>query len=129
MLELVREHTASRTRAPVHVNDDDGWGLDKPHQALWDAVRHLFPPEAMVDQVDHGCLLISWPLRSLRGSTHFAAPIVIRVASGLLLALWTCGRMERREIASLQVETVKQALSAYDPYSRMPTCGVIELGD
>jgi len=130
MLELVRESTASR--APVHPTsvhvDDHAWGLDEPLQAIWGAIRHLFPAHAMVNQVDHGCLLVSWSLRARRRGTHFAAPIIIRVDSGLLLALWTCDAEEREQIADIQVETVSDALAGYDPHSRVPTCGVIVLG-
>ena len=129
MLELVREHTAARTLARPE-REDEAWRLDEPHRAVWDAIRHLFPTHAMANQVDHGCLLVSWTLRDgRRACTHFAAPVMIRIGPGLLLALWTCGREERREIAALQAETVRDALAGYDPHSRIPTCGVIQLGD
>ena len=129
MLELVREHTAARALAKAE-REDEASRLDEPHRAVWDAIGHLFPAHAMANQVDHGCLLVSWSLRDgRRACTHFAAPIIIRIGPGLMLALWTCGREERREIAALQAETVREALTGYDPHSRVPTCGVIQLGD
>ena len=129
MLELVREHTTARTLAR-HERDDIARRLDEPHGAVWDAIRHLFPAHAMVDQVDHGCLLVSWSLRDgRRACTHFAAPVMVRIGPGLMLALWTCADGERGEIAALQAEAVREALAGYDPHSRIPTCGVILLGE
>jgi len=129
MLELVREHTQARTIAR-HVHVDEAWDLDEPHRAVWEAIRRLFPAHAMVDQVDHGCLLVSWTLRDgRRACTQFAAPVMVRLGAGLLLALWTCGAEARGEIAQAQVDPVREALAGYDPHSRIPTCGVIHLGD
>jgi len=129
MLELVREHTQARTIAR-HVHVDEAWDLDEPHRAVWEAIRRLFPAHAMVDQVDHGCLLVSWTLREgRRGGAQFAAPVMIRIGAGLLLALWTCEGVLRREIAAQQAEVVGEALACYDPHSRIPSCGVILLGD
>jgi hypothetical protein len=83
-----------------------------------------------VDQADHGCMVVSWKLREpMRKGTHFAAPVMIRIEPGLLLALWTCDGESRRDIAQLQVETVRNALATYEPRSRVPSCGVILLGE
>jgi hypothetical protein len=104
--------------------------LDEPHAAVWDAVRHLFPAHADVTQANHGCMVITWLVRDpQRRSTHYAAPLIIRIEPGLLLALWTCGATERRAIAGLQEETVREAIAQYDPHSRIPTCDMIVLGD
>jgi hypothetical protein len=84
----------------------------------------------MVNQVDHDLLLVSWSLRDGRHAcSHFSAPVLIRIGSGLLVALGTCERQERRRIAALQLETVQEALFDYDAHSRVPTCGVITLGE
>lgn len=126
MLELVRSHTSPRIARYEAARDD----LDEAHDAVWQAVRHLFPSNAMVDQVDYGCLLVSWALGGRRrGTAHFAAPIMIRIEPNLLLALWTCGAEGRREIAAMQVPVVEQALESYDPHSRVPRCGVVILGE
>jgi hypothetical protein len=125
MLELVRprtEHHAARY--------DEAWEFDDPHRAVWFAIRHLFPSHAQATQTDHDCLMVTWTLRDgRRNCTHFAAPVVIRIEANLLLALWTCSEEERDAIANAQAETVREALYAYDPHSRVPTCGVIMLGD
>lgn len=126
MLELVRSHLSPRIARPDPARED----LDEAHDAVWQAVRHLFPEHAMVDQVDYGCLLVSWALRGpRRGASHFAAPVMIRIEPNLLLALWTCDAQSRRDIASLQAPLVEEALAAYDPFSRVPRCGVVVLGD
>ncbi len=104
--------------------------LDEPHLAIWNAIAHLFPAHAMVDQVDYGWLLVSWELPPGRGaSAHFAAPVMLRIEPGLLLALWTCEPHERDEIAREQEGAVRVRLDEYDPNSRLPSCGVIVLGE
>jgi hypothetical protein len=107
--------------------------LDEPQQAVWQAIRHLFPADAMVDQTDYGYMLVSWPLEGRqqggRRGSHFAAPIVIRLEPGLMLALWTCDPAERDAIAREQEPVVRQHLTGYDAHARVPTCGVIVLGE
>lgn len=126
MPELAR----TRVEHAILRNDDDLWDLDEPHRAVWSAVRHLFPTHAFVTQTDAGYMMVTWTMRDgRRNCTHFAAPLVIRMEPGLLLALWTCEEEDRIEIACAQAETVRQALYDYDPHSRVPTCGVIVLGD
>jgi hypothetical protein len=71
----------ARARArprPVPARDAGASELDEPHRAIWRAIRHLFPAQAMVDQTDYGCMVVSWPLRSGRrggrAAVHFARP-------------------------------------------------------
>lgn len=126
MLDLVRAQNQARLARFEPAWED----LDDAHAAVWEAIRHLFPTRAMVDQTDYGCLVISWPVREARRvSSHFAAPVIIRIEPGLLLALWTCDGESRRDIANLQVHRVEEGLEAYDPFSRVPRCGVIVLGE
>lgn len=125
MQDLVRTRTARRVGRDSATGD-----LDDPHLAVWQAVRYLFPLHAVATQTDHGCMLVSWTLRDgRRACAHWAAPVIIRIESGLLLALWTCDPEDRIAIAALQAETVREALYRYDPHSRVPTCGVIVLGE
>lgn len=129
MLELARSPTPSQSHLPA-PSGDESCALDEAHAAVWQAIRHLFPREAMVDQADYGCLLVSWQMRGARrGSRHFAAPIIIRIEQGLLLALWTCDEGCRGEIAGLLAADVAEALQDYDPRSRVPRCGVVLLGE
>lgn len=126
MLELVRSLTPPRIarREPAWTD------LDEAHEAIWQAVAHLFPANAMVDQADYGCLLVSWPLRGARRpATRFATPVVIRIEPGLLLALWNSDGETRRDIALAQVPIVEEALESHDPFSRIARCGVIVLGE
>lgn len=126
------ETSTARLRAefpPPLDADDASPGLDDAHLAVWDAVRHLFPAHAMVDQTGHGYLLVSWTMPGRRpGATYYAAPVILRIDAGLLLALWTTGPVERKAIARLQERTVRQALADHEPSSRVPTLGVVELG-
>jgi hypothetical protein len=124
MLELVRSNAPRYSPRYEPAWDD----LDEAHAAVWDAIRPLFPPQAMADQTDYGVLVVSWQIRGRR-SSHFAAPVIVRIDPGLLVALWTCDEESRREIAMLQVDAVREALDGYDPHSRIPTCGVVQLGE
>ena len=127
MLETVRERAA-----PYRLlRDEPEWQvLDEPHAAIWEAVRQLFPRHALVTQTDYGYMMVSWSLEGRRpGSRHMAAPVIIRIRPGLLLALWTCDPEARDAIAREQEATLREALAGYNPHSRVPTCGVIELGD
>jgi len=103
--------------------------LDEAHLAVWQAIRHLFPPRATVTQTDYGRLMVSWKIDALLG-THFAAPVLIRIEPGLLLVLWTCDDIEERDAIAEGLEQVVAAhLAGYDPASRIPTCDVIALGE
>jgi len=104
--------------------------MDAADAAVWDAIRHLFPPHAMVDQTDDGGMVISWTLHETRGrSARFAAPLLIRIEPALLLALWTPDLIERKTIARLQARVVRRELTGYDPLARIPTARVIVLGE
>jgi hypothetical protein len=105
-------------------------GLDAAHAAVWDAISHLFPPHAMVNQTDEGYLVISWTLPGALGRcARFAAPLMIRIEPALLLALWTTDVIERKAIARLQARVVRRELTEYDPLARIPTARVIVLGE
>jgi hypothetical protein len=103
--------------------------LDEAHLAVWEAIRHLFPSRAIVNQTDDGWLMVTWAIEGLLAS-HFAAPVMIRIQPGLLLALWTCDDADDRDAIARSLELVVAAhLAGYDPASRIPTCGVIVLGE
>ena len=112
----------------LRFREPDTSALDEAHLAVWDAVRHLFPAHAIVCQTDHGRLMVTWAIEGLT-STHFAAPVLMRIEPGLLLALWTC-EPDERELITMEFEPVVRAqLANHDPQSRVPTCGVIVLGN
>jgi len=105
------------------------WDLDEPHAAMWQALRNFFPSHAIPTQTDCGYMMVSWKLHDSFPSSSWAAPIMIRIRPGLLLALWTCDPEARIDIACAEAESVHEALYDYDPHSRVSTCDVIELGD
>ena len=125
MQDLVRSRIAHRAGRPTFA-----WDMDDPHAAVWGAIRLLFPLHACATPTGYGGFVVSWTLRDGRlACTQWAAPVMIRIEPGLLLALWTSEPDDRRAIAALQAETVRDALAGYDPHSRVPSCGVIVLGD
>ena len=119
-----------RTRSEhLAAREDDAVHLEAPHLAVWHAIRNLFPPHAMVSQTDYGCMLVSWTLRDgRRACTQFAAPIMIRLRSELMLALWTSDPKDREAIAHAQADVVREALAGYDPHTHKPTSEENELG-
>ncbi len=125
MQDLVRSRTAHRVERHTLA-----WDLDDPHAAVWQAIRHLFPLHASATPTGYGGMVVSWTLRDGRlACTQWAAPVIIRIEPGLLLALWASGPEDRIAIAALQTDTVRDALYDYDPPSRVPRCGVIVLGE
>ena len=125
MQDLVRSRIAHRAERNAFA-----WDAGDPHAAVWQAIRPLFPLHACATPTGYGAMVVSWTLRDGRlACTQWAAPVIIRIEPGLLLALWTSEPDDRMAIAALQVETVREALYGYDPHSRVPSCGVIVLGD
>jgi hypothetical protein len=103
--------------------------LDPVHQSQWEAIRSLFPNHAMADQPEAGLLLVTWTIRGRRRALHYAAPVMLKIDSGLLLALWASDEEERAQIAGAQRDTVEAALANYDPASRVVTMPMIVLGE
>ena len=128
MLETIAARLRLSIPAALEI-DDAPPTLDEAHLAVWEAIRHLFPAHAMVDQTGHGYLLVAWTIAGRRpGSHHYAAPVILHIDAGLLLALWTTGPIERKAIARLQERTVRAALEDYEATSRVHSIGVVELG-
>jgi len=126
MLELARERIEARRAS----REDNETSMDEPHAAIWQAVRHLFPRSAVVTQTDHDCMMITWLLeRDFDSCARFAAPVMIRLLPGLLLALWTCDPDERHAIAMEQEFDVSEQLADYDANTRTPRYGMVVLGE
>ncbi|MEP6825463.1 MAG: hypothetical protein ABI919_11670, partial [Ramlibacter sp.] len=103
--------------------------LGPAHEAIWDATRHLFPPNAQAIQLPNGTLAISWPLDGAPQAVHeMAAPVTVRLEPELLLHLQGADEEQRERIALKQAAVLRAGLMGYDPLTPLPQARVIVLG-
>jgi hypothetical protein len=103
--------------------------LDAPRKAIWDAVKHLFPPHAQAIQLPNGTLAISWAVaRHAGAATEMATPITVRLEPELAKALEMADSEQRRRIALTQEPEFRAGLMGYDPFTDIPRARVIVLG-
>jgi len=103
--------------------------LGPAHEAIWDATRHLFPPNAQAIQLPNGTLAISWPLDGAPQGVHeMAAPVTVRLEPELLQHLQHADEEQRERIAVRQEAVLRAGLMGYDPLTPVPQARVIVLG-
>lgn len=103
--------------------------LGPAHEAIWDATRHLFPPNAQAIQLPNGTLAISWPLHGEPQAVHeMAAPVTVRLEPELLQHLQRADDEQRERIAHRQEPVLRAGLMGYDPLTPVPQARVIVLG-
>ena len=103
--------------------------MDEIRAEFWEALRHLFPDNAVAIALEHGDLLISWktnddPFRPNKRS----APIYLRFEPALLDAMQKASPRQREVLAAHEVDTVKAGLWGYEPDDRMHNARFIVLG-
>lgn len=90
--------------------------MDEIRTEFWEALRHLFPENAVAISLETGDVLVSWktnddPVRSTKRS----APIYLRLDSALVKKMACANTKEREVLAAREVETVKKGLWGYQP--------------
>lgn len=103
--------------------------MDEIRAEFWEAIRHLFPSNAVAIALEHGDLLISWktnddPFRPNKRS----APIYLRFDPGLADTLRQASPKQRELLAAREVETVKAGLWGYQPDDPLHNARFIVLG-
>jgi hypothetical protein len=103
--------------------------MDEIRAEFWEALRHLFPENAVAIPLEHGDLLISWktnddPFRPNKRS----APIYLRFERTLLEAMGQATPRQRELLAARQVDTVKSGLWGYQPDDPLHNARFIVLG-
>lgn len=103
--------------------------MDDLRAEFWEALRHLFPDNAVAVPLENGDLLISWktnddPFRPNKRS----APIYLRFDAALLTEMQMATSKARELIASRSVETVKAGLWGYQPDDPLLNARFIVLG-
>ncbi|RYF41395.1 MAG: hypothetical protein EOO25_10015 [Comamonadaceae bacterium] len=103
--------------------------LSPAHEAIWDATRHLFPPNAQAIQLPNDTLAISWPLEGSPEAVHeMAAPVTVRLEPELLKHLQRADDDQRERIAVQQEAVLRAGLMGYEPMTPVPQARVIVLG-
>ncbi|MES3000235.1 MAG: STAS/SEC14 domain-containing protein [Pseudomonadota bacterium] len=103
--------------------------MDVAREAIWEAVRHLFPKHAQAIQLPNGALVISWAVaRHAGAATEMATPITVRLEPELERSLQTADDEQRRRIAVTQEPEFRAGLMGYDPFTEVPRARVIVLG-
>ena len=103
--------------------------LGPAQEAIWDATRHLFPPNAQAIELPNGTLAISWPLDGAPQAVHeMASPVTVRLEPELLQRLQHAGEEQRERIAVQQEAVLRAGLMGYDPLAEVPQARVIVLG-
>ena len=103
--------------------------MDEIRAEFWEAMRHLFPENAVAVPLEHGDLLISWktnddPFRPTKRS----APIYLRFEPALVEKMRLASPRQREILAAREVETVKAGLWGYQPDDPMHNARFIVLG-
>lgn len=103
--------------------------MDEIRAEFWNALRQLFPDNAVAIALEHGDLLISWKTNDdpFRPNKR-AAPIYLRFESALLKAMRDASPRQREVVAAQQVDTVKAGLWGYQPDSSLHNARFIVLG-
>lgn len=103
--------------------------MDELRAEIWEALRHLFPDNAVVVALENGSLLISWrtnddPFRPNKRS----APIYLRFDATLVSEMQNATPKTREVIAARSVDTVKAGLWGYEPDDPLLNARFIVLG-
>ena len=103
--------------------------MDELRAEFWEALRHLFPDNAVAIALEHGDLLISWktnddPFRPNKRS----APIYLRFERSLMDAMVQASPRQREVLAAREIDTVKAGLWGYEPDDPLHNARFIVLG-
>jgi hypothetical protein len=103
--------------------------MDEIRAEFWEALRHLFPDNAVAIALEHGDLLISWKTNDdpFRPNKR-AAPIYLRFEIALLEAMRQASPKQREVLAAREVDTVKAGLWGYQPDDHLHNARFIVLG-
>ncbi|MCY7317649.1 MAG: hypothetical protein LH617_02780 [Ramlibacter sp.] len=103
--------------------------MDDIRAEFWEALRHLFPDNAVAVALEQGDLLISWktdddPFRPNKRS----APIYLRFEATLMTQMRLASPGARELLTAREVETVRAGLWGYEPDDPLLNARFIVLG-
>ena len=99
-----------------------GSKMDDIRTELWEAIRHLFPENAVAIALEQGDVLVSWKTNDDRFRPNKrSAPIYLRFDPTLIEKMKHGSPKQREIMVAREVDTVKAGLWGYqpdDPYHR-----------
>ena len=103
--------------------------MDEIRAELWEAMRHLFPENAVAIPLELGDVLVSWktnddPFRPNKRS----APIYLRFDPALVDRMRLASPKQREALAVREVQTVRAGLWGYQPDDPLQNARFIVLG-
>ena len=103
--------------------------MDEIRAEFWEALRHLFPDNAVAIPLEQGDLLISWktnddPFRPSKRS----APIYLRFDPSLLQRMLLASAKQREVLVGREVGTVRAGMWGYQPDDPLQKARFIVLG-
>lgn len=103
--------------------------MDEIRAELWEAIRHLFPENAVAIPLEQGDLLVSWKMNddTFRPNRR-SAPIYLRFDPVLIEKMKNATTKQREVIAAREAETVKAGLWGYQPDDPLHNARFIVLG-
>lgn len=103
--------------------------MDEIRAELWEAIRHLFPENAVAIPLEQGDLLVSWKTSddTFRPNKR-SAPIYLRFEPMLIEKMRLASVDQRGVITAREVETVKAGLWGYQPDDPLLNARFIVLG-
>ena len=103
--------------------------MDEIRAEFWEALRHLFPDNAVALALEQGDLLISWKTNDdpFRPNKR-AAPIYLRFERPLMENMRQASPRQREILAAQEVETVKAGLWGYQPSDPLHNARFIVVG-
>jgi hypothetical protein len=103
--------------------------MDDIRAEFWEAIRHLFPENAVAVPLEQGDLLISWKTNddALRPNKR-SAPIYLRFEPTLVEKMTLASPRQREILVMREVDTVKAGLWGYQPDDPLHNARFIVLG-
>lgn len=103
--------------------------MDDIRTEIWEAIRHLFPDNAVAIALEQGDVLVSWKTNEDRFQPNKrSAPIYLRFDPALVSTMLRASPKERESMAAREVDTVKAGLWGYQPEDPLQNARFIVLG-
>ena len=103
--------------------------MDEIRAEFWEALRHLFPDNAVAIALEQGDLLISWKTNDDPFQPNKrCAPIYLRFERSLMEAMHQASPRQREILTAREVDTVKAGLWGYEPDDPLHNARFIVLG-
>jgi hypothetical protein len=103
--------------------------MDEIRGEMWEALRHLFPENAVALALENGDVLISWKTNDDPFHPHKrTSPIYLRFDPLLIERMRSASPNQRQLIAAAQVDTVKAGLWGYQSDDEVHSARFIGVG-